>query len=161
SMETLRPLLEAHPLELPRRRCRLLLGYAGWGPRQLDRELAESAWLTAPADPDLVFATPADEMWETAIRGLGVDPMALTPGPGVQWPARAVGGGNVGVRERLALDHRHDPTYPVRHGAAARRAAAIDRHGCWVSCSRHGFCCSTPSWARRPTSTCAGACGTI
>ena len=84
SMEILRPLLEAHPLELPRRRCRLLLGYAGWGPQQLDRELAESAWLTAPADPDLVFATPADEMWETAIRGLGVDPMALTPGPGVQ-----------------------------------------------------------------------------
>ena len=83
-MEILRPLLEAHPLELPHRRCRLLLGYAGWGPQQLDRELAESAWLTAPADPDLVFATPADEMWETAIRGLGVDPMALTPGPGVQ-----------------------------------------------------------------------------
>src|SRR5262249_36439400 len=32
SMEILRPLLEAHPLQLPRRRCRLLLGYAGWGP---------------------------------------------------------------------------------------------------------------------------------
>src|SRR5262245_55495020 len=84
SMEVLRPLLEAHPLELPQRRCRLLLGYAGWGPGQLDQELAASAWLTAPADPDLVFGTPADEMWETAIRGLGVDPLALQPAPGVQ-----------------------------------------------------------------------------
>jgi len=84
SMEVLRPLLEAHPLELPGRRCRLLLGYAGWGPGQLDQELAASAWLTAPADPDLVFGTPADEMWEMAIRGLGVDPLALQPAPGVQ-----------------------------------------------------------------------------
>jgi putative transcriptional regulator len=84
SMEVLRPLVEAHPLDLPRRRCRLLLGYAGWGPGQLDQELTASAWLTAPADPDLVFGTPADEMWETAIRGLGVDPMALQPAPGVQ-----------------------------------------------------------------------------
>jgi putative transcriptional regulator len=84
SMDVLRPLLEAHPLELPQLRCRLLLGYAGWGPGQLDQELAASAWLNAPADPDLVFGTPADEMWEAAIRGLGVDPLALQPAPGVQ-----------------------------------------------------------------------------
>jgi putative transcriptional regulator len=84
SMDVLRPLMEAHPLELPQRRCRLLLGYAGWGPRQLDKELEASAWLTAPANPDLVFGTPPEEMWETAIRGLGIDPMALTPAPGIQ-----------------------------------------------------------------------------
>jgi putative transcriptional regulator len=84
SMDVLRPLLEGDPLELPQRRCRLLLGYAGWGPGQLDQELAASAWLTAPADPDLVFGIPPEDMWEAAIRGLGVDPMALTPAPGVQ-----------------------------------------------------------------------------
>ncbi len=84
SLGILRTLLEARPDEMEHTRARLLLGYAGWGPGQLDSELAESAWLTAPPDPDLVFATPADEMWEAAIRSLGVDPMSLALGPGVQ-----------------------------------------------------------------------------
>src|SRR5262249_48696304 len=54
SVEVLRQLIEADPSVLTSRRCRLLLGYAGWGPGQLDRELAQSAWLTAPADSALV-----------------------------------------------------------------------------------------------------------
>ena len=65
-------------------RCRFLVGYAGWGPRQLDAELTASAWLTAPTDPTLVFEAPPAEMWERAIRGLGVDPMALQLGAGIQ-----------------------------------------------------------------------------
>jgi putative transcriptional regulator len=84
SVEVLRRLLESRPDELAQRRCRLLLGYAGWGPGQLDAELTASAWLTAPPDPDLVFDTPPSEMWERAIRSLGVEPMALQVGPGVQ-----------------------------------------------------------------------------
>ena len=43
-------------------RFRAYQGYAGWGPGQLDSELAHSAWLTAIPDPDLVFGTPADEI---------------------------------------------------------------------------------------------------
>lgn len=65
------------------RRCRFLVGYAGWGPRQLDSELAASAWLTVPVDKDLMFDTPGEAMWEVAIRQLGIDPNALTRGPGV------------------------------------------------------------------------------
>ena len=84
SVDVLRRLLEVTPDELAHRRCRLLLGYAGWSAGQLDRELAASAWLSAPPDADLVFETPAEDMWERAIRSLGVDPMALTLGPGVQ-----------------------------------------------------------------------------
>jgi putative transcriptional regulator len=84
SVDVLRQLLEATPDSLSDERCRLLLGYAGWGPGQLDAELTASAWLTAPADPDLDFATPPERMWETAIRGLGVEPMALQMGPGIQ-----------------------------------------------------------------------------
>ena len=84
SLVVLRDLLEATPTHLERTRARLLLGYAGWGPGQLDSELAESAWITAPADPTIVFETPADAMWERAIRSLGIDPMALSPAPGVQ-----------------------------------------------------------------------------
>src|SRR5262249_23657463 len=75
-----RRLLAAAPVEMARRHARLLLGYAGWGPGQLDAELTASAWLTAPPDPALVFETPPSEMWERAIRGLGVDPMALQLG---------------------------------------------------------------------------------
>ena len=61
-----------------------LLGYAGWGPGQLDQELTASAWLSAPAEADLVFNTAPEVMWDRAIRSLGVDPMALQLGPGVQ-----------------------------------------------------------------------------
>jgi putative transcriptional regulator len=84
SVEVLRQLIETDPDTLQRRRCRLLLGYAGWGAGQLDHELAQSAWLTAPAHSDLVFDTAPEGMWERAIRSLGVEPMALQLGPGVQ-----------------------------------------------------------------------------
>jgi hypothetical protein len=52
----------------------VLTGYAGWAAGQLDEEIAASAWLTADVDLDLVFDTPADEMWEATIRRLGADP---------------------------------------------------------------------------------------
>jgi len=84
SVDVLRRLLEVSPDELAHRRCRLLLGYAGWSAGQLDHELAASAWLSAPPDADLVFESAPEDMWERAIRSLGVDPMALTLGPGVQ-----------------------------------------------------------------------------
>lgn len=67
----------------PSTRARLIAGYAGWGPGQLDRELAASGWLTAPVDADLIFRVPADRMWETAIRRLGADPAALQTSGGV------------------------------------------------------------------------------
>lgn len=84
SLELLRRLLEADERDQIVHHSRLLLGYAGWGPGQLDSELAASAWLTAPADPAIVFDTDPERMWETAIRGLGVDPLALAPAPGLQ-----------------------------------------------------------------------------
>jgi len=84
SLAILRTLLEGPAPGAARGRARLLLGYAGWGPGQLDTELAQSTWLTTPPDPDLVFETPAEEMWEAAIRSLGIDPMALAVAPGVQ-----------------------------------------------------------------------------
>jgi putative transcriptional regulator len=84
SLDVLRSLIETSPADLAGRQCRLLLGYAGWGPGQLDAELAASSWLMAPADPRLVFESDADTMWEDGIRGLGVDPMALAPAPGTQ-----------------------------------------------------------------------------
>jgi putative transcriptional regulator len=61
----------------PSSRSRVLVGYAGWGPGQLDQEIAASAWLTLGVDPSLIFNVPPDQMWEVAIRRLGTDPSAL------------------------------------------------------------------------------------
>lgn len=62
---------------------RLFLGYAGWGAEQLEGELAEGAWLTAPMSREVVFETAADDMWESVVRSLGIDPTALVPARGI------------------------------------------------------------------------------
>lgn len=58
------------------------LGYAGWGPRQLERELAENAWLSGPADPDILFHTPSERRWSAAAALLGVDLNLLSAAAG-------------------------------------------------------------------------------
>lgn len=67
----------------PAPRARVLAGYAGWGPGQLDAELAQSAWLMADVELDLIFDIDPHAMWETAIRRLGADPSALQTSRGV------------------------------------------------------------------------------
>ncbi|GAB6196506.1 YqgE/AlgH family protein [Lysobacter xanthus] len=50
------------------------LGCAGWGAGQLEQELtADHSWLTAPADPSLLFDTPLEERWRAAAGRIGVD----------------------------------------------------------------------------------------
>jgi len=56
----------------------IILGYAGWAAGQLENELAQNLWLTAPADAGFLFATPFDERWFGAAAGLGVDMFHLT-----------------------------------------------------------------------------------
>ncbi len=79
SAALLRRLLAASPAS----GARLLTGYAGWGPGQLEAELSASAWLTADVDVDIVFHTAPDRMWEAAIRRLGADPSSLQMSHGV------------------------------------------------------------------------------
>lgn len=79
SPHLLRRVLEATPAP----RARVLAGFAGWGPGQLDQELSESAWLMSDIDLDLVFDIKPEMMWETAIRRLGADPSTLTTSHGV------------------------------------------------------------------------------
>lgn len=81
---TTSPVVLRHVLETqPAPRARVLAGYAGWGPGQLDDELAQSAWLMADVDVDLVFDVDSSLMWETAIRRLGADPSMLQSSPGI------------------------------------------------------------------------------
>jgi putative transcriptional regulator len=42
-------------------------GYAGWGPGQLENELAQRAWFTAPADLKLIFDQDRDKLWDDAM----------------------------------------------------------------------------------------------
>jgi putative transcriptional regulator len=67
----------------PPRNIRLLLGYSGWGPGQLAGEMARGSWLHTAADVGLVFDTPPEEIWDTAIRSLGINPRDLFTGRGV------------------------------------------------------------------------------
>ncbi len=49
------------------------LGYSGWGAGQLEQELMENHWLTAPADDHVLFETPLDQRWEAAAQLVGVN----------------------------------------------------------------------------------------
>jgi putative transcriptional regulator len=55
-------------------RYALLLGYAGWGPGQLDDEIREGSWMWTDLDPALVFDRAHAERWAAALGTLGVDP---------------------------------------------------------------------------------------
>ncbi len=49
------------------------LGYAGWGPGQLEQEIVENSWLTVPADDQILFNTPIELRWKKATEKLGID----------------------------------------------------------------------------------------
>jgi putative transcriptional regulator len=56
----------------------LALGYAGWGPGQLDSEIKANGWLHVEADPNLVFGSAMEEKWEQAMLKIGIDPRMLS-----------------------------------------------------------------------------------
>jgi putative transcriptional regulator len=58
--------------------CLVALGYAGWGAGQLEQELAENSWLSAPADENVLFDTDVDKRWEAAAALMGIDIKQLT-----------------------------------------------------------------------------------
>jgi len=56
----------------------LALGYAGWGPGQLDQEIRQNGWLQVPADSEIIFDIEHESKWERAIAKLGIDPRMLS-----------------------------------------------------------------------------------
>jgi putative transcriptional regulator len=58
--------------EGPERRL-VALGYAGWGSGQLEEELSANAWLSGPADADIIFSRSPGERWLAAAQLLGID----------------------------------------------------------------------------------------
>jgi len=51
----------------------LALGYAGWGPGQLEEELETNSWLTANPSEALVFDTNNDDKWQKSAASQGID----------------------------------------------------------------------------------------
>ena len=45
----------------------VILGYAGWGPGQLEMEMQQGDWLVVPSDPDLIFAPDPKQIWQRAL----------------------------------------------------------------------------------------------
>lgn len=64
------------------RRHLLALGYAGWGPGQLDSEILANGWLHVDADEELVFGPALDQKWDRAMAKLGINPMLLSDAAG-------------------------------------------------------------------------------
>jgi putative transcriptional regulator len=62
---------------------RFCLGYAGWGPNQLEEEIAGGAWLYTEAVSAAVLEGDPDDLWDATLRGMGVDPAMLFPAKGV------------------------------------------------------------------------------
>lgn len=62
-------------------RFRLFLGYAGWGPKQLELEIAQTSWITGAIQKDLLFQTSPEVIWKESFERIGVDPNKLVSTP--------------------------------------------------------------------------------
>lgn len=60
----------------------LALGYAGWGPEQLESEFQANGWLSCEASPEIVFGADDNGKWERALESLGVSPLGLSASAG-------------------------------------------------------------------------------
>jgi len=78
SEESLKILLEAGNTSM-----RLVMGYSGWGPKQLEDEMSQGSWISADATLKHLFETQSSQMWDTVLLDMGVHPDKLAPGGGI------------------------------------------------------------------------------
>ncbi len=77
ALTTTKDALQALTRETAPRKAFLALGYAGWGPGQLEQEVRESVWLVCDADETLLFGEDHEHKWAHALRKLGISPAML------------------------------------------------------------------------------------
>ncbi len=56
----------------------MLLGYAGWGPGQLEEEIAQNGWLHCAATESLIFDRSLDNKYDRALALMGINPAMLS-----------------------------------------------------------------------------------
>lgn len=64
------------------KRSIVAMGYAGWGPGQLDEEMQNNDWIHLPANDSLLFETPTNRKWMLALETLGINPATLSESAG-------------------------------------------------------------------------------
>lgn len=82
SMTATRDILEDIAAGVGPDRALFALGYAGWGPGQLEAEILDNGWLTAEADEALALDGEHATKWERALKNLGIDPRTLSASAG-------------------------------------------------------------------------------
>ena len=78
AVSTSRDILEAIARGQGPQDALVALGYAGWSAGQLENEIAQNAWLSGPADLDIVFKTPSELRWHSAAALLGIDLVSIS-----------------------------------------------------------------------------------
>jgi putative transcriptional regulator len=63
----------------------IALGYAGWGPGQLEEELHHHGWHATDGSAAILFDTPRENRWSATWRAAGVDPAHLATDTGHAW----------------------------------------------------------------------------
>jgi len=81
-MTTSRDVLEALSTGAGPKKVLISLGYAAWAQGQLESEIAENAWLTVDADPDVIFDTPVAQRYDKALSLLGLESWMISPEAG-------------------------------------------------------------------------------
>ncbi|MES2034939.1 MAG: YqgE/AlgH family protein [Pseudomonadota bacterium] len=78
ALTTTKDVLQAMSGEFAPRKAILALGYAGWGPGQLDEEVRESVWLVCDPDETLLFGDDHEHKWSHALEKLGISAAMLS-----------------------------------------------------------------------------------
>ncbi len=79
SVTTSRDILEAMACGKGPEHAIVALGYSGWSPGQIEHELRENTWLTAPVDHAILFTTPLTDRWQASASLVGVNLDQIAP----------------------------------------------------------------------------------
>lgn len=79
---TSRDVLETLGTERQPSEVLVALGYASWEKGQLEQEILDNAWLTAPADFNILFKTPIGERWKEAAKLIGINILTMSGAAG-------------------------------------------------------------------------------
>jgi putative transcriptional regulator len=79
TVDSLQPLLQDASA-----RIRFCLGYSGWGPKQLEKEIAAGAWLCTDAAAGPTLDGEPQDLWDTTLRDMGLHPATILPAGGIQ-----------------------------------------------------------------------------
>ncbi|RKQ69264.1 putative transcriptional regulator [Litorimonas taeanensis] len=78
TLTSTKDILQALVEEEAPKKAMLAIGYSGWGPKQLETEIADNAWLVVDVDEGIIFNADLDMKKNQALKALGVSPEALS-----------------------------------------------------------------------------------